>query len=307
MSNNPATLYLLSLSSVASRRETQTRLNRIAALDGLDAESYPWHQIDATKTLTVISQLESEGLSYSTINLYLSTIKGVAKSAWRANLLDGDALAKIKDIPNRKGSRIKAGQAISKTDVEKLIETCEKDKNKAISSRNKLIIMLGFFMGLRRDEIAKLKVSNIDRAIGELSVIGKGNKERIIPIPSLLMPVIEDWLAHRTEALLVLKVKSDYLFGGFTSNGKTEKETPKHMNGLSGVMIWNIIKDVCLRSGIDFNSLPSPHDMRRTAITNWLDKGEPRVAQALAGHGHIQTTMGYDRSELADKMRKVVE
>lgn len=307
MLNTPATLYLLSLSSVASRRETQTRLNRIAALDGLDAESYPWHQLDATKTLTVISQLESEGLSYSTINLYLSTIKGVAKSAWRANLLDGDALAKIKDIPNRKGSRIKAGQAISKTDVEKLIETCEKDKNKAISSRNKLIIMLGFFMGLRRDEIAKLKVSNIDRAIGELSVIGKGNKERIIPIPSLLMPVIEDWLAHRTEALLVLKVKSDYLFGGFTSNGKTEKETPKHMNGLSGVMIWNIIKDVCLRSGIDFNSLPSPHDMRRTAITNWLDKGEPRVAQALAGHGHIQTTMGYDRSELADKMRKVVE
>jgi integrase len=47
--------------------------------------------------------------------------------------------------------------------------------------------------------------------------------------------------------------------------------------------------------------------MRRTAVTNWLQKGDPRVAQALAGHEHIQTTMGYARDDLTDKMRSVVE
>lgn len=47
--------------------------------------------------------------------------------------------------------------------------------------------------------------------------------------------------------------------------------------------------------------------MRRTAVTNWLQKGDPRVAQALAGHKHIQTTMDYARDDLIDKMRNVVE
>jgi integrase len=69
--------------------------------------------------------------------------------------------------------------------------------------------------------------------------------------------------------------------------------------------VWRVIKSIALKSGIEFDSLPTTHDLRRTRVTEWLEVGNPRIAQQLAGHSHIQTTMGYDRGELTDKMREI--
>jgi integrase len=299
---NPALLYILSLGSKESRDSYRRRLNQIAAFSGNTIDDYPWTELDPVKVQLILARLEDQSIAFSTINTYLSALKGVAKQAWRNGDIDGDVLARIKDIPNRKGSRLQSGQMIESDQVQTLIETALKDPNPLKASRDAALIAIGFFVGLRRGELGAIKLSDIDGSMGQIKVIGKGNKERLALVPTHAMPIINNYLALRQQAAFDSKIKSDYLFGQINKSGKLIA-----LNGLTGDAIRVILQGIAIKSGIDFNQPPTPHDMRRTAVTNWLQKGDPRVAQALAGHEHIQTTMGYARDDLTDKMRKVVE
>lgn len=302
--NNPALLYVLSLGSKVSRDTVKRKLQKITKLSDLTMEDYPWNELDPIKVQLIINELESQGLSFSSVNAYLSALKGVAKQAWRNGDMDGDVLARIKDIPNRKGSRLPAGQTIAQDNVLKLISTCESNPNQVKAVRDAAILVLGFYVGLRRSEIGKIKLSDFDTVMGELRVIGKGNKERKVPAPVIAQTYINKWIKLRFEQVMDKKLVGDFLFGRTRIDNKGSLI---NLNGLSGNAIREIIVDTCKRSGVDFNILPTPHDMRRTAVTRWLQSGDPRVAQALAGHENIQTTMGYARDDLTDKMRVVAE
>lgn len=303
MHNNPALLYILSLGSKASRDGTRAKLIQIADLESSTLDDYPWSELDPVKVQVILSKLEDKGLSFSSVNAYLSALKGVAKQAWRNGDMDGDVLARIKDIPNRRGSRLPAGQAVNVDDVDKLFESCKNDALGVRGLRDAAVLALGFYVGLRRSELGAVKLSDIDPVIGTLNVIGKGNKERQVPVSRAAMTHLNAWIKARIEQVSDKSLKGDYLLGKV--HGRSGELLD--VEGLTGDAIRKILVRVCATSKVDFNQLPSPHDMRRTAVTNWLQKGDPRVAQALAGHEHIQTTMGYAKDDLTDKMRAVVE
>ena len=252
----------------------------------------------------IIADLENQKLSFSSVNAYLSALKSVAKQAWRNGDIDGDVLARIKDIPNRKGFRLPVGQTIAQNDITRLISTCETNANHIKGTRDAAILAIRFYVVIRRSEIGKVKITDIDSNLGEIKVIGKGNKERKIPIPRTAQYYLNHWIKLRNDQIIDHKLSGDFLFGQTNSE---QKGKLINLNGLLGNAIREIIVNTCERSGIDFNTLPSPHDMRRTAVTRWLQSGDPRIAQALAGHEHIQTTMGYARDDLTDKMRQTVE
>jgi integrase len=299
---NPAQLYVLSLGSKTSRDGTHRKLSQIAAMQKHSFDSYAWGNLSPLDVQHILAQLEDQGLSFSSINAYLSALKGVAREAWRLGLLDGERLSRIKDIPNRRGFRLPAGQALIKDDVDIIIQTALNNVRTATAKRNAAILALGFYLGLRRAEIGSLKLNQLDLVMGSLRVIGKGNKEREIPIPIKVIPYLNNWLIEREKQVIDYKVKGDFLFGSMNKADKI-----MNLSGISGNVIFTMIKKTALTSGIHFSTLPTPHDMRRTAVTNWLECGDPRVAQALAGHEHIQTTMSYSRTDLTDKMRNVIE
>lgn len=305
---NPAKLYVQSLTSSVSRQQMHLKLSQLARLNQQTFETFAWTEITPAWVLDMLIQLEDQGLAYASINLYLSAIKGVAREAWRNNLLDGDTLAKIKDIANRKGSRLPAGRALPQQDIDQLLTLCAQDPISIRGSRDALILMLGFYMGLRRSEIGQIKVADLELNIGFLKIIGKGNKQRELPIPNILLPYLNNWLSLRNQQAIEYHLTGKHLLGQVSRHANAPRLVS--LDGLTGEMIRLRLK--ALWQKMDSNlaqaeKVPTPHDMRRTAITRWLNKGSPRSAQSLAGHSHIQTTMNYSRTDLEDEMRKTIE
>jgi len=299
MTPSPLQLYRLSLASKNSRAQVDKLAQQIAHLSGTDADQYPWHQLTYAHVMTILAELENKGLAYTTVNAYLSIIKGICKQCWMLELMDSDAYSKIKAIQGRKGIRVPSGRALSELETQQLFRLCEQDSNSARAKRNAAILALGLYAGLRRSEIAQLKRLDIDLHQATYTVIGKGNKQACLPLSGHALPYLQAWLAecHQQE------VKGQFLFGEVEKNGKI-----KHLNGIIGNTVWNIMKQVAISAGIDPDRLPSPHDMRRMLITNMLDRGiNPRIAQAVARHANVQTTMRYDRGDIEDAIRNAVD
>jgi integrase len=246
-----------------------------------------------------MAQLEDEGLAFTTVNAHLAIIKGISKQCWMLGLMDGDTYSKIKAIQGRKGVRVPSGRAITDVELNALFAVCANDNNVARRKRNAAIIALGVFAGLRRSEIAQLKRTDIDLFNASYTVIGKGNKQATLPLSGRALPYLSTWL----EECASQNVKGVYLFGEIEKNSKI-----KHLNGIIGNTVWTIIKKTAFDAGIDPDRLPSPHDMRRTLITNLLNKGvNPRITQAVARHANVQTTMRYDRGDIEDAIRNDVD
>ncbi|MBE0468076.1 MAG: tyrosine-type recombinase/integrase [Methyloprofundus sp.] len=295
---NPVSLYLLTLGSKVSRTSTLNKLNMVAQNHGFkDAYEYPWEGVNYVTVLNVMADMESSKKSHSTINATLSAIKGVTKQCWMTNRLDGDTFSRIKNIKQKKSERLSTGQAVSHPDVEALFNTIG-DSLKDV--RDAAILTLGFGMGLRREEIAQLKLHQVKIKEQTVRVIGKGNKEREVPMDKRSFKLLNKWIDCIKKEKSLQKIEGEHLFGRINKAQRIE-----NLKGIDNSTIWRVLKSVAKRSGVDFDTLPAPHDMRRTRITKWLDLSDVRTAQKLAGHNHVQTTMGYDRGDLTDKMRAV--
>ena len=299
--SNPALSYLLNLSSAESRKTMRRVLDKITRLHGHTIDTYPWASMNASVVLETLAMLEEKGLSYRTINVALSALKGVAKQCWREALLDGDTLERIKDIEHRRGNRLPAGMALDVSEIEALLDAADKLNSQTARLRAKVIILLGFDAGLRRTEIGGIRRENVDLKNSIIRITGKGNKEREVPLSSRLHDALSQWIAH-IRGLKGEGVCGECLFGPLKKNGEV-----RHLKGISGDGLFKLIRHLSILAGLSEDRAPSPHDMRRTAITNWLDRGNVRVAQALAGHEHVQTTMRYDKGDLEEEKRKVIE
>lgn len=290
----------MSLQAVSGRKTSISKLNKVSAIYGFDSpHDYPWVELDYIKVSRIIESLELAGLSYSTINGTLSAIKGVCKQAWLANAMDGDVYAKIKAVPQRKGSRLPAGQALVSHDVDKLFNVIDFDNIKDL--RNAVVLTLGFDLGFRRTEIAELKLDQVHLKDMSVSVIGKGNKERSVQLNDRSYSILKLWIERAENA----KATSEDDIGRFLLGPTGKNNNIVDLKGIDPTTVWRAVKEIAFRADIGLDKLPSPHDMRRTKITSWLDYGDARIAQQLAGHKHIQTTMGYDRGDINEKMKDV--
>ena len=295
---NPALSYLLTLGSAGSRKTMRRVLDRIARLHGHTIDTYPWASVTTNMVLETLAMLEEQGLSYRTVNVALSALKGVAKQAWREELLDGDTLERIKDIENRRGSRLPAGAALDVPEVDALLQAADSLNTETARMRARVVLLLGFDAGLRRSEIGSLRQSDVDLKNSVIRVKGKGNKEREVPLSQRLYEALSQWMQH-LQLIQDAGFRGEHLLGSLKKNGELGK-----LDGISGEAVRKHLRQLAITAGIPENRIPSPHDMRRTAVTNWLERGSVRVAQALAGHEHVQTTMNYDRGDLEEEKRK---
>ena len=145
-------------------------------------------------------------------------------------------------------------------------------------------------MDLRVSELIGLKLSNVYYDQGFIRVIGKGNKERLVPIGSKAIHEIEFYLADRNKLPSIARESEDILF----LNRRGHK--------LTRVMIFTIIRDLVKKSGI--KKKISPHTFRHSFATHLIDGGaDLRAVQEMLGHESILTTEIYthlDRQYLRD-------
>lgn len=164
------------------------------------------------------------------------------------------------------------------------------DLSKPEGQRNKTMIEVLYSCGLRVSEMISLKLSNIFFDQGFVRVIGKGNKERLVPVGSKAIHEVELYLMDRNSLPVISKESEDILF----LNRRGHK--------LTRVMVFTIIRDLVKKSGIKKNI--SPHTFRHSFATHLIDGGaDLRAVQEMLGHESILTTEIYthlDRQYLRD-------
>lgn len=301
--NCPVKLYMSTLGSMQSVQSCKSRLNRIAKMHGSDFDNFDFTTLTYKDVVADVNKIVVDGSTYSTSNQTLSFLKGVMKQAWLMNLYPAEEYQKIYAIRKKKGFRLPTGQALSKQQVQKLFQSCSKDQNRARGLRDAAILSLGFHLALRRSEIGKVKIEDIDFNASKIKIIGKGNKQAEIPMSSICVSHLTNWISERERQLTSGSCDDGgYLLGKVHLSGSVTE-----FNGLRGEAIAKILKDIVDRSGAKFAKRLTPHDMRRTRITDWLTAGSARIAQKLARHADIQTTFLYDRSDAWPEMQALQE
>lgn len=166
------------------------------------------------------------------------------------------------------------------------------DMSKPEGIRNRAIIETLYGCGLRVSELVDLQISNIYAEEGYVVVIGKGNKQRLVPISQVALDLIEDYKSSERANLLIKSGEEDFLF------------LNRRGSRLSRVMIFYIIKNLCELAGIRKNV--SPHTLRHSFATHLLEGGANlRAIQQMLGHESITTTEIYvhiDRSFLREEI-----
>lgn len=177
-------------------------------------------------------------------------------------------------------------------EVEQLFEAI--DHSTPEGQRNRAILETMYSCGLRVSETIALKISDLYLDVGFIKVLGKGNKERLVPIGSTAVKQIKLYREHIRSHMNIKKGAEDTLF------------LNRRGNGLSRVMVFLILKDVTEKSGIKKNV--HPHTLRHSFATHLVEAGaDLRAVQEMMGHKSITTTEIYthlDRGYLRDTLLK---
>lgn len=289
---NPAAVYLARLAP-SSRRVMRSALDTIAGIltgDRRDAETCPWETIRYQHTAAVRARL-ADRYAPSTANQHLSAFRGVLREAWRLGLLEAEIYQRASDIEPVKGTTLPAGRQISAGELRALFDVCA-DEPGAIGSRDAALLAILYGGGLRRSEAVSLDLADYNTETGALSIRhGKGNKARISYVTNGAADAIAVWINIRgTEPgpLLLPVLKS----------GKLMLRRP------TAQTVFDVLRRRGVEAGLaDF----SPHDMRRSFVSELLDRGaDISTVQKLAGHASVTTTARYDRRGESTK-RKAVE
>jgi integrase/recombinase XerD len=181
---------------------------------------------------------------------------------------------------------------LNQGDVIKLIEA--NDLSKPEGERNKAIIETLYGCGLRVSELVNLRISNLHFDIGFIKILGKGSKERWVPVGEMAMTQINTYLNFVRNQQEVKKGNEDIVF----LNRRGSK--------LSRVMIFNVVKQLAKTAGIQ--KTISPHTLRHSFATHLVEGGaDLRAVQEMLGHESITTTEIYthlDRRFLRETIEK---
>ena len=182
-----------------------------------------------------------------------------------------------------------ATQSISSAQAKDLLEA--PDQKTLKGKRDRAILATFLFHALRRSELCNLKIKDIleREGIKQLKILGKGEKERYVPLHPVAIKRIYEYLeASGPEHL---NNKESALFKALSNNKKFSA------TGMTPIAVYNLVIRYGQKIGLDTSRF-SPHSLRATAATNTLVNGEDiRKVQHWLGHASIQTTAMYDKRD----------
>ena len=226
---------------------------------------------DLQKFLHWISDL---GMSSKSQARIVSGIKGFYKFLLIEEYITSDP-SKLLETP--KTGR-KLPDTLSLKEIDKLISAIDLSSNEG--QRNKAILETLYSCGLRVSELTNLQITNLFFDMGFIKVIGKGNKERLVPIGKKAIIEIQLYIQHFRNHQNIKPGQEDFLF------------LNRRGSSLTRVMIFTIIKNLCQASGI--KKTISPHTFRHSFATHLLEGGaDLRAIQEMLGHESITTTEIY--------------
>ncbi|MEJ2514332.1 MAG: site-specific tyrosine recombinase XerD [Gammaproteobacteria bacterium] len=187
----------------------------------------------------------------------------------------------IGEDPTARISMPKVGRplpvALSEDEVESLLEAPDTEDN--LGFRDRAMLEVLYATGLRVTELVNLRLAQLNLNQGVVRIVGKGDRERLIPLGEESMEWLQNFIAGPREEIL-LERQSDYVFPTRRGDRMTRQA------------FWHIIKRYAARAGV--KSKLSPHTLRHAFATHLLNHGaDLRVVQMLLGHSDLSTTQIY--------------
>jgi integrase len=280
---DPLLAYLGSLSP-ASRVTVQERLRAVAKMMEVPYQDVVWHELKAHHVEWIRQALIERDVAPRTVNVTLSALKGIAKRARNLDLLSSEEYDRIRDVRGATGKRAPVGRSISPGELSALVRACLEDRKAATGARDLAVLAVFATGGIRLSELAGLGLADYTAdphtETWTLKVRGKGNKERVIPIPESAAAAVDDWLElrGREPGPLFLQVSQTGVIG-------TKPLSPRG--------VYDVLGKRLRQAGV---AHATPHDFRRTVGGDLLDAGVDIVTvKDLLGHASVETTALYDR------------
>jgi integrase/recombinase XerC len=229
-----------------------------------------------------IVALVDDEISNRTINRKISSLKSFYKFLQKSNQIIVNPLQKHKALKVAKKVQV----PFSNKEVKSVLDAVS-ISNDFVSVRNKLIVELFYSTGIRRAELINIKLTNIDSNKGVLKVLGKRNKERLVPILKSVLNTLETYLIERSKIVS----HCDFLF--ITEKGNKIYET----------LVYRVINSYF--SKVSSKVKKSPHILRHSFATHLLNEGaDLNSVKELLGHSSLASTQVYTHNSL-DAIKQV--
>lgn len=237
-----------------------------------DCQITDWKQVDRSHILKYLYNLKDHDRSQATIARALSSIRLFHQFLVREYQFVTDASLHI-ESPKKARTLPKV---LSTQEIDTLLMISTTDP---LTTRNKAMLEMLYATGLRVSELTHLKVTDLHLMMGFVRCLGKGSKERIVPLGDIAKDAIEIYLTDSRNQLVKNK-STEQLF------------VNHHGNALSRQGFWKILKGIARDVGIKKEI--TPHTLRHSFATHLLENGaDLRSVQEMLGHADISTTQIY--------------
>lgn len=241
-------------------------LNKVEEVSSLD-------EVTRATIIQFLKFLTEKGKSSKTIARHIASIRSFHQFLLREKVTTQDPTVHI-DRPKQEQ---KLPQVMSVEEVQALLEV--PDTSKVFGVRDKAMLELLYATGMRVSELISLNLSDVHMTMGFVRCIGKGNKERIIPLGKMAQSAIVSYI-EESRNQLTKKKSTDALFVNLYGNRLTRQG------------FWKILKKLTKEAGIEKEL--TPHTLRHSFATHLLENGaDLRAVQEMLGHADISTTQIY--------------
>lgn len=237
-----------------------------------------WDKVRPEDILDHLMALSDRALKPRSLSRHLIAIRGFFRFLLKEKEIESNPTVLI-ELP--KGGR-KLPKFLTLEEVDRLLDVSGGKKPDAL--RNRTMMEVLYATGLRVSELVTLTVDDLDLQKGFLKTMGKGRKERLVPMGQSAVGWLRDYLATGREALRKGRSTQTLFLSKFG-------------RGLSRQMTWKILKSLALKAGILKET--SPHMLRHSFATHLIQRGaDLRSVQAMLGHSDISTTQIYTHLNL---------
>ncbi|MFZ1291955.1 MAG: site-specific tyrosine recombinase XerD [Melioribacteraceae bacterium] len=260
----------LSQNSISSYKNDLTKLIVFFEQNNLD----DFNQIKIKHITEFFAQQRKDGITSTSVSRYSSSLKGFFSYLKQQGYIEANPTS---NLNSTKLSR-KLPAVLSFNEIEKILDQPNISDN--LGLRDKSILEILYSSGLRVSEAINLKISDLFLNDEVIRVLGKGSKQRIVPIGSSAINWLKEYLV-KVRPILQKNMKSENIV---FLNSKGSK--------LSRMAIWKIVKKYCDEAEI--NREVHPHTFRHSFATHLLEGGaDLRAVQEMLGHSDISTTQIY--------------
>ena len=235
-----------------------------------------------------IELLRKQSFEQTTISRKISTVRQFFNFLFVERLIEVNPVTNI-SVPKKKQA---LPRFLVEEDIKKILNYLYANKNSFKNFQTLLLTELLYATGLRVSELVSMKLSNLNDDLNSICILGKGNKERVIPLAKITKKILSQYLSSSHYLKSKAKTGASWLF-------------PSRSSHITRQAYYYKLKSIAIKSGLSTNKI-SPHMLRHAFASHMLKNGaDLKVIQYLLGHEDISTVQIYTHVNLKDSLNAI--